>query len=195
MLTINVFEALILASVFYNLSSDTSTFFSRGAVVFMMVLLNAFGSIVCHKPFHYLYYTEWKDYSFMDSVDLCAHLIDRNFLLIRKTKHRRQTQPLRSLPPKRRSHIIYDCRPPIQNRECHVGQSPAIFHGESSTRTRPVLFLLPHIVHDDVGDEHVLSVCRFYFQDHCTSPGPLIDYSYWHGVVHWICYSCQIYAR
>lgn len=46
MLTANFFEALIIASIFYNLSGTTSSFFSRGAVLFMMVLLNGFGSIL-----------------------------------------------------------------------------------------------------------------------------------------------------
>ncbi|KAF2746451.1 multidrug resistance protein CDR1 [Sporormia fimetaria CBS 119925] len=46
MLTMNLTEALIIASVFYNLPSDTSSFFKRGAVLFMLVLLNAFGSML-----------------------------------------------------------------------------------------------------------------------------------------------------
>ncbi|CAI6336236.1 unnamed protein product [Periconia digitata] len=46
MLTMNFFEALIIASIFYNLPKTTGAFFSRGAVVFMGVLLNAFASIV-----------------------------------------------------------------------------------------------------------------------------------------------------
>ncbi|KAF2740045.1 putative ABC multidrug transporter [Polyplosphaeria fusca] len=46
MLSANFLEALIIASIFYNLAQDTSSFFSRGALLFMMVLLNAFGSIL-----------------------------------------------------------------------------------------------------------------------------------------------------
>ncbi|KAJ4352737.1 Multidrug resistance protein [Ascochyta clinopodiicola] len=46
MITINFFEALIIASIFYNLPSNTASFFMRGGVLFMMVLLNAFGSIL-----------------------------------------------------------------------------------------------------------------------------------------------------
>jgi ABC-type multidrug transport system permease subunit len=46
MLIGNFFEALIIASIFYNLAGDTSSFFYRGALLFMMVLLNAFGSIL-----------------------------------------------------------------------------------------------------------------------------------------------------
>jgi ABC-type multidrug transport system permease subunit len=46
MLIGNFFEALIVASVFYNLPKDTSSFFSRGALLFMMVLLNAFSSVL-----------------------------------------------------------------------------------------------------------------------------------------------------
>ncbi|KAL2815261.1 ABC multidrug transporter [Aspergillus cavernicola] len=46
MLIGNFFEALIIASIFYNLAENTSSFFSRGALLFMMVLLNAFSSIL-----------------------------------------------------------------------------------------------------------------------------------------------------
>jgi ATP-binding cassette subfamily G (WHITE) protein 2 (PDR) len=46
MLFINFTEALIIASIFYNLSPTTSSFFYRGGVLFMIVLLNAFASIL-----------------------------------------------------------------------------------------------------------------------------------------------------
>ncbi|GAB1193523.1 hypothetical protein APSETT444_002744 [Aspergillus pseudonomiae] len=46
MLINNFFEALIISSIFYNLSGNTSSFFSRGAILFMMVLLNAFSSML-----------------------------------------------------------------------------------------------------------------------------------------------------
>ncbi|KAF2450443.1 ABC multidrug transporter [Karstenula rhodostoma CBS 690.94] len=46
MLFINLVEGLVIASIFFNLADDTSAFFSRGAVLFMMVLLNAFGSML-----------------------------------------------------------------------------------------------------------------------------------------------------
>lgn len=37
MITVNLFEALIIASIFYNLPTSTASFFSRGGVLFMMV--------------------------------------------------------------------------------------------------------------------------------------------------------------
>lgn len=46
MLTVNFIEALILASIFYNLPNNTSSFFYRGSVIFMLVLLNGFGSML-----------------------------------------------------------------------------------------------------------------------------------------------------
>ncbi|KAL3446381.1 ABC-2 type transporter-domain-containing protein [Aspergillus insuetus] len=46
MLIMNFFEALVISSVFYNLSNDTGSFFYRGALLFMMVLLNAFSSML-----------------------------------------------------------------------------------------------------------------------------------------------------
>lgn len=42
----NFFEAVILASIFYNLPESTSSFYHRGAAIFMMVLLNGFGSMI-----------------------------------------------------------------------------------------------------------------------------------------------------
>ncbi|KPI34782.1 ABC transporter CDR4 [Cyphellophora attinorum] len=40
----NVVLALVIASVFYNLDDTTNSFFSRGALLFFAVLMNAFGS-------------------------------------------------------------------------------------------------------------------------------------------------------
>jgi len=40
----NVTISLILGSVFYNLKEDTSTFYSRGALLFFAILMNAFSS-------------------------------------------------------------------------------------------------------------------------------------------------------
>ncbi|KAL4882075.1 ABC-2 type transporter-domain-containing protein [Aspergillus karnatakaensis] len=46
MLVCNLFEALIIASIFYNLSEDTSSFFRRAILMFMIILMNAFGGIL-----------------------------------------------------------------------------------------------------------------------------------------------------
>ncbi|KAF1977467.1 ABC drug exporter AbcA [Bimuria novae-zelandiae CBS 107.79] len=40
----NMIMGLVVASVFYNLPSDTSSFFSRGALIFFAILMNAFSS-------------------------------------------------------------------------------------------------------------------------------------------------------
>lgn len=40
----NFFISLILGSVFYNLPADTTSFFSRGVLLFYAVLLAAFAS-------------------------------------------------------------------------------------------------------------------------------------------------------
>jgi len=37
MIVVNLFEALIIASIFYNLPGTTESFFKRGAVMFMIV--------------------------------------------------------------------------------------------------------------------------------------------------------------
>lgn len=46
MLVSNVFEALIVSSLFYNLPADTSSFFRRAILLFFTVIINAFGSIL-----------------------------------------------------------------------------------------------------------------------------------------------------
>lgn len=42
----NIGLALIIGSVFYNMPTDTSSFFLRGALLFFAVLMNAFASIL-----------------------------------------------------------------------------------------------------------------------------------------------------
>lgn len=42
----NSIMALIIGSVFYNLPSDTGSFYSRGALLFFAILLNAFSSVL-----------------------------------------------------------------------------------------------------------------------------------------------------
>ncbi|KAK7421173.1 Multidrug resistance protein [Neonectria punicea] len=46
MLISNFFEALIISSLFYNLPANTSSFFRRGILLFFIVIINAFGSIL-----------------------------------------------------------------------------------------------------------------------------------------------------
>ncbi|KAI8247772.1 ZEB2-regulated ABC transporter 1 [Colletotrichum sp. SAR 10_77] len=46
MLITNIFEALIISSLFYNLPTDTSSFFRRAILLFFTVIINAFGSIL-----------------------------------------------------------------------------------------------------------------------------------------------------
>ena len=46
LLVVNLFEALIISSVFYNLSSDSSSLFRRTILLFFIVLLNAFASML-----------------------------------------------------------------------------------------------------------------------------------------------------
>jgi hypothetical protein len=43
-LIFNSVFALILGSVFYNMNADTASFYSRGAIIFFAVLMNALGS-------------------------------------------------------------------------------------------------------------------------------------------------------
>ena len=42
----NFVMALIIGSVFYNLPSNTGSFYSRGALLFFSILLNAFSSFL-----------------------------------------------------------------------------------------------------------------------------------------------------
>jgi hypothetical protein len=46
MLVMNFIEAIIIASIFYNLPKSTQSFYSRGAVIFMMVRTS-------YPPCHY----------------------------------------------------------------------------------------------------------------------------------------------
>jgi ATP-binding cassette, subfamily G (WHITE), member 2, PDR len=42
----NTVIGIIIGSVFYNLPSDTGTFYSRGVLLFFAILLNAFSSFL-----------------------------------------------------------------------------------------------------------------------------------------------------
>lgn len=46
MLAMNLTEALIVASIFFDPDDTTSSFYSRGAAIFILVILNAFGSLL-----------------------------------------------------------------------------------------------------------------------------------------------------
>lgn len=46
MLVTNIFEALIISSIFYNLPSNTTSFFRRTILLFFIVIINAFSSIL-----------------------------------------------------------------------------------------------------------------------------------------------------
>jgi ABC-type multidrug transport system permease subunit len=46
MLLTNFFEALIISSIFYNLPQNTDSLFQRGILLFFIVLINAFASIL-----------------------------------------------------------------------------------------------------------------------------------------------------
>lgn len=47
----NSLMAIIISSIFYNLPSNTGSFYSRGVLIFFAILLNAFSSFleVCHS--------------------------------------------------------------------------------------------------------------------------------------------------
>ncbi len=47
----NTVMALIIGSVFYNLDDKTGTFYSRGALLFFAILLNAFSSFLEVRSF------------------------------------------------------------------------------------------------------------------------------------------------
>ncbi len=42
----NFIMALIIGSIFYNLDNTSSSFYSRGALLFFAVLMNAFSSVL-----------------------------------------------------------------------------------------------------------------------------------------------------
>ena len=46
MLTSNTIESLVVSSVFYNMPVDTSTFLRRGILMFYIILVNLFASIL-----------------------------------------------------------------------------------------------------------------------------------------------------
>jgi hypothetical protein len=89
----NFIMALIIGSVFYRLDNDTGSFYSRGALLFFAVLLNAFGSAleVCFPNYR--------------TIALANKLPDLDPL--RPTSDRRKTSSLRHVPSVRRSYRLH----------------------------------------------------------------------------------------
>jgi len=65
MLTLNFFEALIVASIFYNLRETTDSFFMRGGVLFMMVS--------DWRSYHQRLQREWQ--AFVQYADLSVQVL------------------------------------------------------------------------------------------------------------------------
>lgn len=80
----NFVMALVISSIFYNLPQTTDSFFSRSAILFFAILLNAFGSAleVCHITFY------------RPVTDHCP-----DFDSLRTTSNRRETLQICVLPP------------------------------------------------------------------------------------------------
>ena len=66
----NAILALIIGSVFYNLPSNTGSFYSRGVLLFFAILLNAFASSLEVPLFYALDGSELTRYK--DSYSVCA---------------------------------------------------------------------------------------------------------------------------
>ena len=82
----NSVMALIIGSVFYNLPADTGSFYSRGALLFFAILLNAFSSYLEVKTHPYSISTT-RLIQLTDSHDLCS------------ASHRRKTVQICILSP------------------------------------------------------------------------------------------------
>ena len=144
----NCVMALIIGSVFYNLPATTSSFYSRGALLFFAILLNAFSSVleVC-KPIIYLFVL--YQYQCLDLDTLCP------------TTDCREALDLRFLPSVIRSHILHDLRLTQQNSHLHILQSRALLHDEPSTDTVGVLYILPLLLHVCTNNVYVFPIDRF----------------------------------
>jgi ATP-binding cassette subfamily G (WHITE) protein 2 (PDR) len=76
MLSINFMEALIIASIFYNLSASTSSFFQRGGVLFMMVNI-----LDLHS------HTLMKQLTLRPGSSQCIREHAGDYVFVRKTYH------------------------------------------------------------------------------------------------------------
>lgn len=81
----NVTTSLILGSVFYNLKQDTSTFYSRGALLFFAILMNAFSSAL--------------EVGILFPSDRILLLIRSDSHALRSTSYRRKTLSICALSP------------------------------------------------------------------------------------------------
>ena len=103
----NTIMALVIGSVFYNLPMDTSSFFSRGALLFFAILLNAFASVsemltlyaqrpIVEKHARYAFYHPFAEAIASMIVDMPAKVtaaIAFNLALYFMTNLRREVGP------------------------------------------------------------------------------------------------------
>lgn len=91
----NTIMALVISSVFFNLQDNTASFFQRGALLFFACLMNGFASAleVCYN-------------SLTSGGNSKTDHIALDLDVVRPKTDRRETLPLRSLPPICRSRLL-----------------------------------------------------------------------------------------
>ena len=123
----NFAMALVIGSVFYNLSDTSSSFFQRGALLFFACMMNAFASAL--------------EVSSLNLTSRGCTNPSTDFDPVCPATNRRKAQSIRSIPSVGGSDLFYALRHAIQDYE-HIHLQPdALFHGQSSERTRRILLL------------------------------------------------------
>jgi hypothetical protein len=138
----NFIMALIIGSVFYNLPFNTGSFYSRGALLFFAILLNAFSSsLEARIQSSFLSYREKR------KADLAYADIDS----VRPTSNRRKAGQVCVLPSVLRGRRFHDMRSSEQDPNIHLLQYHIVLHDQSPTNSRSILHLLPLLVHLHAG--------------------------------------------
>ena len=115
----NSVMALIIGSVFYNLPFNTGSFYSRSALLFFAILLNAFSSQleVCVQRPLVLISREWR-----------ADAQNADFDTIRTTSYCGKAGKVRVLPPILRGRRFHDMRPSEQDPVVCLLQSHVVLY-------------------------------------------------------------------
>lgn len=153
-LVVNFVEALIVASIFFNLNQTTSSFFSRGAVLFMLVLLNAFGT----DPQSHLRRLS----HLLTGRPSVYRLHPRDHHPLRQASDRGEAQEVCANTSQRRGTVIDHHESAFQARQCNSREHHALLHDKSSTCAWTLLFLFARIFRLAHGVSGPLDIFRIH---------------------------------
>ena len=178
----NTIMALIIGSVFYDLPVNSGTFYSRGALLFFAILLNAFSSFleVCCRQ--------------MGILNYLAYNVTPDIDALRAKRHCREAFEVRFLSSVLRGYRIHDLRLAEQVDHINVLQPYTVFYDQSSTNAGRLFHLLPLLFRLCLDYVHGFQNHWCTFSYSCSGYGACSGVYSGLGYLHWLHSSDPRYA-